>query len=104
MGWSMHSRRRVRPLVMALISLLLLGSVSGCSSSPSTALANPTATATATASPTATPTPQPTATPTATTANLNQVHLSLTPFISGLTQPTFLTSAHDGSGRVYLME
>ena len=38
------------------------------------------------------------------TGNLGTVKLSLTPVVRGLMRPDFLTTAHDGTGRLYITE
>ncbi|MBM3941628.1 MAG: glucose dehydrogenase [SAR202 cluster bacterium] len=66
---------------------------------PAPPTATPVAPATATTIPTPTPTPAPSP-----TAAPQPPKLALTPVISGLQQPLFLTHAGDGSGDVYVVE
>jgi glucose/arabinose dehydrogenase len=81
-----------RCLIVILASGVLLGAFAGCGTAPQVSLK---------------PTPTATVVPTATlppTANLAKVQLGLDKFATGLVRPDYLTSAHDGSGRVYILE
>lgn len=101
-------RHRVRPLDMALASVLLMGVLTGSNAgrTGATQAQAPMRRAQVTATPKPTPTATPTATLTAAQvrSNLASVRLGLAPFTSGLLHPTFLTHADDGSGRVYILE
>jgi glucose/arabinose dehydrogenase len=79
-----------RPLLIALVCLVVL--LTACSKSTARG-----GTPTHAATPTATATIPP-------TGPLATVKLSLTPVVRGLMRPDFLTTAHDGTGRLYIAE
>ena len=88
----MSGLRSPRLFVMMLACFALLLTACDKSSSGS---ATPTLTATLAATATATIPP---------TGNLATVKLSLTPVVRGLMRPDFLTTAHDGTGRLYITQ
>jgi glucose/arabinose dehydrogenase len=82
-----------RPFVMIFACLALL--LTACDKSTAGGVGTPTLTATP--APTATATIPP-------TGNLATVKLSLTPVARGLMRPDFLTTAPDGTGRLYITQ
>src|SRR5437899_7530606 len=89
----MGGLRLTRPFVMTLACLALL--LTACDKSAAGGVGTPTLTATP--APTATATIPP-------TGNLATVKLSLTPVVHGLMRPDFLTTAPDGTGRLYITQ
>jgi glucose/arabinose dehydrogenase len=79
--------------LVALVCLVAL--LTACSKSTAGEMGTPTLTASP--APTATATMPP-------TGHLATVTLGLTPVVRGLTRPDFLTTAHDGTGRLYIAE
>jgi glucose/arabinose dehydrogenase len=89
----MGRSRPTRPLAIGLACAALL--LAACDKSSTGKVATPTLTAAPAATATATIPP---------TGNLATVKLSLTPVVRGLTRPDFLTTAPDGTGRLYITQ
>jgi len=115
----MLSNRKVHySLISSLLGILLLAGACSAASSPSpTVSSTPFSPATSTPlppSPTTSPSPAPTSPPTATTAPTaapdpvsslpDPAGVTWSPVAAGLTQPIGLTSAGDGSGRLFIIE
>src|SRR5262245_14279090 len=89
----MGGSRVTRPFIIALACSTIL--LAACDKSTAGGVGTPTLTAAP--APTATATIPP-------TGNLATVKLSLTPVVHGLMRPDFLTTAPDGTGRLYITQ